>query len=199
MDLKSKYLKVCVLLSLQFFAGSAFADQEFAEKTQGVTDPDLAFQRVQEELEDVEWSWYGIGRFRYNYPLKFSAGFGAILVEQPRDTDCSTGCMVQGWQFEIEPGLYGIQGSVGWGRLVGETGRTKRWMHTTHFGWAIRGVLMRTWGDWRDTDTPVAKTLAGVEGSVSIVRLNFSLGLLRSLSSNASEDWVISAGAGFGF
>lgn len=158
---------------------------------------DVALEQVREELTNLERRWYGLVRARWAYPQKISAGFGAIFVEQPSGADCSVTCMLHGWQFEVEPGLYGIQGSVGWGKLVGETGRMKHLIHSVHFAWAIRGVVMRTWGD--SPLTPQSQTLAGIEGSISVVRFNFSLGLMRSLSSRADDDWVFSAGLGLGF
>jgi len=186
---------VCLLLS----GGPLPADDNTPspEPDQAALAREKALQQVQDELQDVERRWYGLTRLRVGYPQKFSAGFGAIFVELPSDTDCSTGCSLRGWHFEVEPGLYGVQGSVGWGKLTGQTGGTKRLMHTVYLGWAVRGVVLRTYGDYRIT--PIASTLAGVEGSFTIVRINFSAGLLRALSSDGADDWVVTAGIGFGF
>lgn len=192
---QSKILCVCAILFVSIPVGQVFAGDESNATT--IPTEEQATQRVREELENLERRWYGIGRVRYTYPQQLSVGFGAIIVNQPKDTDCSSTCMVTGWQFEIEPGLYGTQASVGWGKLTGATGRTKRLMHTVYLGWAVRGVVLRTYRDFRYT--PLPKTLAGVEGSFTFARLNFSLGLLRSLSSGAGDDWIISSGAGFGF
>jgi hypothetical protein len=191
----SKISCVCVVLCAQVPVGQAFADSVSTGTTR--SNEEQAMQRVREELENLERRWYGIARFRYSYPQQLSVGFGAMLVNQPKDTDCSSTCMVWGWQFEIEPGLYGTQASVGWGKLSGSTGRTKRLMHTIYLGWAVRGVVLRTYRDFRYT--PLPKTLAGVEGSFTFARLNFSVGLLHSLSSGTDKDWIISSGAGFGF
>ena len=70
-------------------------------------------------------------------------------------------------------------------------------MYDIHLGWAVRGVVLRTYGDFRYK--PLPKTLAGVEGSLTFANLNFSLGLLHSLSSGSETDWLISSGIGFGF
>jgi len=193
--LQSKISCLCLVFCTLFAGGQAFADSGSTE-TAAPTE-EQAMQRVREELENLERRWYGIARFRYSYPQQLSAGFGAMFVVQPRDSDCSTTCMVQGWQVEIEPGRYGIQGSVGWGKLVGETGSTKHLMYDIHLGWAVRGVVMRTYGDFRYK--PLPKTLAGVEGSFTFAGLNFSLGILHSLSSDSETDWLISSGIGFGF
>jgi hypothetical protein len=190
---------LCTLVFLLFLNFNASADGTLATSTEdvGVSEKDHALQLVQAELADVEWRWYGLTRLKWGFPLRFSAGFGAILTEQPRDTDCATGCMVRGWHFEVEPGQYGIQGSVGWGRLVGETGRTKRWMHTVNWGWAVRGAVLRTWR--YGPLGPIAQTLVGIEGNLSIVRLNFSAGIMRSLTSETDDDWVVTGGLGIGF
>lgn len=158
---------------------------------------DRAMQEVREELADVEGRWYGITRARWSYPQKFSVAIGALVTEQRKDADCRDPCTVFGWHFEVEPGLYGVQGSVGWGKLVGETGRTERLMHTAYLGWALRGVVMRTWG--KSPLTPTDQTLVGIEGNFSLLRLNYTIGVLRSLSSNSSRDLIISAGIGWGF
>ena len=195
MTRQSNIFCACVILCTVLTAGQVMGDDELA----GTTPPtkEQAMQRVREELENTERRWYAIGRIRYTYPQEVSAGVGAILAEQPRDTDCSSTCMLQGWQFEIEPGLYGLQGSVGWGKLVGETGRTRRMMYDVHLGWAVRGVVMRTYRDYRFR--PLPKTLAGIEGSFTFAGLNFTVGVLHSLSSGDYEDWLISSGVGFGF
>ncbi len=199
MERRSKFPTLCALLFLQFLTVNGFAGESPSQAARGSTDSasEQALLQVQDELEDLERRWYAITRLKWGYPLRFSGGFGAILTEQPRDTDCSTGCMLRGWHFEVEPGEYGIQGSIGWGRLIGETGRTKRWMHTVNWGWAVRGSVLRTWGYSPLGATP--QTLVGVEGSLSIVRLNFSAGIMRSLASEPDADWVVMGGVGIGF
>lgn len=166
-----------------------------------VTDQETALKQVSEELNNRVPRWYGLMRIKAQNIQKISAGLGAMYVKQAQHADCSVACSLQGWHFEVEPGLYGVQGGIGWGKLVGETGGTRRLLHTLHFGWNLRGVVLRTWGD--SSLYPQSQTLAGVEGSVSIIRLNFSLGLLRSLYSGpedeSADDWVITAGIGWGF
>lgn len=188
---------VCVLLLLLVLLPGGLALANDGLNNQTGSPEARAMKRVQEELETLERRWYGIARIRYTYPQQISAGFGAIFVTQPKDTECSSTCTIHGWQFEIEPGLYGTQASLGWGKLTGATGRTEHLMHTVYLGWAIRGVIMRTYGDFRYT--PIPRTLAGVEGSFTFARLNFTLGILHSLSSGTGNDWVFSSGVGFGF
>ena len=187
-----------LLLFLQLSITTVLAnDLSAPADASGISAQDKALQQVQDELKNVERRWYGLSRLKWGFPLRFSAGFGAMLVEQPKNLDCATGCSVRGWHFEVEPGQYGIQGSVGWGRLVGETGRTKRWMHTVNWGWAVRGAVLRTWR--YGPLGPIAQTLVGIEGNLSIVRLNFSAGIMRSLTSETDDDWVVTGGLGIGF
>jgi len=166
-----------------------------------VVQPEQALEQVREELGNFETRWYGLMRIRWQDTQLFSAGLGAMRVKQPRHSNCEMGCAIHGWLFEVEPGIYGIQGGVGWGKLVGETGSTRRLVHTVHFGWSVRGVVLRTWGD--SSLYPQSQTLAGIEASLSIIRLNISAGLLRSLYSGPGEeygeDWVITTGFGWGF
>jgi len=190
-------LYVCFILL--FLNSNALADGDVPSPDTGLKAqvPDQALKQVNNELQDVKRRWYALTRIRWGFPLRLSAGFGAMLVEQPRTADCASACMVHGWHFEVEPGQYGIQGSVGWGSLVGETGRTKRWLHTANWGWAVRGAVLRTWR--YGPMGPIPQTLVGVEGNLSIVRLNFSAGLMRSLSARTDDDWVIVGAVGWGF
>ena len=194
---------VRVFALMAFFSLQAYADNLPPPSDTAIqtTEQALALAQVRAELTDLETRWYGLMRIRWQDTQMFSAGLGAMRVKQPRNSDCSLGCALQGWHFEVEPGLYGIQAGVGWGKLVGETGRTKRLVHTVRFGWNVRGVVMRTWGD--SSLYPQSQTLAGVEASLSIIRLNIAAGLLRSLYSGPgeqyTEDWVITTGFGWGF
>jgi hypothetical protein len=104
-----------------------------------------------------------------------------MLTEQPGDQDCSISCAVRGWHFEVEPAQYGIQGSLGWGKMIGSTGGTKRWMHTVYWGWAVRGVVVRPWGGDHGPLGYGNQTLLGIEGNLSIVRHNRA-GVLRRLN-----------------
>ena len=189
---------VCLqLFSLRAYPGDTPDAAAATAPDGGMSSADRAMQQVEEELNALERRWYGLMRFRWSYPQKLSAGIGAIFVEQPRDMNCEVGCMLYGWHFEIEPGLYGIQGAVGWGKVVGETGRSKHLFHTVTYGWAFRGVVMRTWGD--SPLTPQSQTLVGVEGNYSILRATVSLGVMRSLHSDALRGWILTAGLGWGY
>lgn len=182
----------CALL----LGGEALAGPAGTEKT---SSRERAMKEVRAELETVEKRWYAISRVRWGYPLRFSAGFGAMLTKQPSGQDCSISCSVRGWHFEVEPAQYGIQGSLGWGKMIGSTGGTERWMHSVYWGWAVRGVIVHPWGGDRRPLGQDQQTLVGIEGNLSIVRLNFTAGLLRSLSSVSNEDWVLTGSLGWGF
>jgi len=192
-------LALVAFLSLQAHASEAPPATPAADS--GTVGPTQALEQVRGELGNLETRWYGLMRIRWQDTQLFSAGLGAMRVKQPRSFNCSMGCEVQGWHFEVEPGIYGIQGGIGWGRLVGETGRTGWLMHTVHYGWNVRGVIMRTWGD--SSLYPQSQTLAGIEASMTIIRVNVSAGLLRSLYNGPGEeygeDWVITTGFGWGF
>jgi hypothetical protein len=185
------FLACALLMSSQALADALEVEQESSRER--------AMQQVRAELETVEKRWYMISRVRWGYPLRWSAGIGGMLTEQPTDQDCSISCAVRGWHFEVEPAQYGIQGSLGWGKMIGSTGGTKRWMHTVYWGWAVRGVVVCQWGSDFGPLGVGPQTLMGIEGNLSIVRLNFTAGVLRSLSSVSSEEWVLTGSLGWGF
>lgn len=197
-SVKQSSPSLCLALCLLLFSYSAVAEPGRPDAdSSAISQESQAMQEVREELTSQEMRWYGIMRVRWSYPLRAGAGFGAMIARQGKGADCSMTCVLYGWHFEVEPAMYGVQGSVGWGKLVGEAGRTKRLMHTVHAGWAVRGVVVRS---WRNTSlTPQDQYLAGIEGSLSFVRLNFTLGLLRSLASNPEDGWVLTGGVGLGF
>ncbi len=193
---KTSIACLCTLLLSVLPGPDAWADGDSTTAPQNPTAGE-ALKQVRDELQDVERRWYLLTRVRWGYPLRFSAGIGAMLTTQPRTTECASACLLRGWHFEVEPGQYGIQGSVGWGRVTGATGRTQRWLHTANWGWAVRGAVLRTWR-WGPLG-PTEQTLVGVEGSLSIVRLNFSAGVMHSLSSETDAGWVFTGAIGLGF
>lgn len=191
-------LVLTAILGLQGLAGDAFAQ---AARAVDPAENTLVKDQVRSEINDTERRWYGLTRIRWHDVQTVSAGLGAIFVTQPRHADCTTGCAIKGWLFEVEPGLNGVQAGLGWGKLVGETGRNGRLLHTVHFGWNVRGVVLRTWGN--NALYPQSQTLAGIEAGISIIRMNISVSVMRSLYSGPGEqftqDWVISMGYGWGF
>jgi hypothetical protein len=121
MKRRSKFNRVSVFVILIVVVLQAHvreARTEF-ETSANDTAQNQAMVQVQEELISQERRWYGLLRARWSSTQVLSVGLGAMLVKQPKNTDCSISCVIRGWHFEIEPGLYGIQGVIGWG----ETGR----------------------------------------------------------------------------
>ena len=194
---------IWVLALIAIFSAHTSADDAVipAETDPAIADQDQAMEQVRKELDEQERRWYTLMRIRTHSVQIVSAGFGGMLSKQQKHADCSLGCELSGWHFEVEPGLYGVQAGIGWGTLVGETGGTKRLLHTVHFGWNVRGVVLRTYGD--NALFPNEQTLVGVEGNLSIIRLNFSVGVMRSLYEGPGEefgsDWRITTGIGWGF
>ena len=209
MKRSQKFFCTCVLACAQFLGLQAFAGEVLVEpatsrvptaeqqSAQAQSDKERAMQQVRAELEDTEHRWYGLIRARYSSSQLLSVGLGVIFVEQPKTEKCAIGCMLHGWQFAVEPGVYGLQGSVGWGRLAGETGQLKHLIPTVYFGWAVRAAVLRTWGNSR----PIApdQTFAGVEANFSILRINFAAGIMHSLASNSPDQWLYSGSVGWGF
>jgi hypothetical protein len=67
-----------------------------------------------------------------------------------------------------------------------------------HLAGGVRASLLRTWGDSPLGDEP--QTLAGVEGELTITRVNFTIGLFRAVSgAGPHDDWVVTGGIGWGF
>ena len=164
-------------------------------------DQELVLAQVRNEIDNKKYRWYGLMRFRTHSEQVVSAGFGAMLSKQPEHVDCTAGCELSGWHFEVDTGLRGVQAGIGWGKLIGETGRTQRMVTAANFGWNVRAVALRTWGD--NGLYPNEQTLVGIEGGFSIIRINTSVSVLRSLYSGPgeqyTEDWIMAFGVGWGF
>ena len=187
-----------LVLSLQIHAQEASTDSVAPPES---AEQGLVFEQVSDEINNQERRWYGIMRVRTHSEQVVSVGIGGMLSKQSRHVDCTVGCSLSGWNFEVDTGLRGVQAGIGWGKLVGETGRTRRWVTAANFGWNVRAVALRTWGD--NGLHPNEQTLVGVEAGFSIIRINISAGVLRSLYSGPgdqySQDWVLTAGIGWGF
>jgi hypothetical protein len=202
------FCSICALFCAQLLGTQAFALESQAEpagsppltpeqqSAQVQSGKDRAMEQVRAELENTERRWYGLIRARYSSSQLLSVGLGAIFVEQPKTEDCAVGCMLHGWQIAVEPGVYGLQASAGWGRLAGETGQLEHLIPTVYYGWAVRGALLRTWGGSRPIEP--GHTFAGIEGSFSILRMNFATAVMHSLSSNSPDEWIYCFSMGWG-
>jgi hypothetical protein len=141
--------------------------------------------------------WAGMLRVRAGYPLTVSAGVGAVRTKLPESWECVTTCPYQGWVLQVEPGLHGVQASAGYATLMAEKRHNKFFLADMFVGYGVKGVVVRTWGDSRLG--PGEQTLAGVEFSFTVTRVNFSVGTLRRISGHADQEWVIAYGMGWGF
>lgn len=197
-QLKFGVFVIVVVLSQQVQAQGTVTE---SGSTPESSEQNLVLEQVRDEMNHEERRWYGLMRVRTHSEQVISAGFGAMLSKQPEHVDCSVGCTLRGWHFAVDTGLRGVQAGVGWGKLFGETGRTKRLVTAAHYGWNVRAVALRTWGD--NGLYPNEQTLVGLEGGFSIIRINISAGILRSLYSGPGQEytqnWVLTAGVGWGF
>jgi hypothetical protein len=121
--------------------------------------------------------WQFVYGFQITTPQKLSASVGTLVSLRARGSD-------DGLLLQIEPGLGGIKGALGYGA------------RGALFGWSARVAGLRTWGDpWgADSDT----TYVGPEATFSFFSLKVGLGALRQVSGD-DDDWLCTAGLGIGF
>jgi len=162
-------------------------------------EPDRALMaEVAAREADVEPRVYTLTAVRLDYARQLTGSLGALFAQVPREVDCRVACDLRGVYAQVEPGLTGGQVSVGWGRLIGDTGRSRRFLANVHLAGGVKATLLRTWGDSKIADEP--QTLAGVEGELTITRVNFTVGLFRPVSGAGPDDgWVLTGGIGWGF
>ncbi len=162
-------------------------------------EPDRALMaEVAARQADVESRAYTLAALRLDYPRRLTGSLGVLFAQMPREVDCRVACDLRGVYAQVEPGLAGGQLSVGWGRLIGDTGRSRRFLSSVHLAGGVKASLLRTWGDSPLGDEP--QTLAGVEGELTITRVNFTVGVFRTVSGGEPhDDWVVTGGIGWGF
>lgn len=192
--------RCAIAAAMALLASAAFAQAEDGTDVVapggGEDGPGLK-ERIRERDLDRETRVVMLGRARVSYPQELSAGFGAMLVKQPRHYDCTTVCDYQGPYIQLEPGLEGTQFSAGWGILVGEQGRG-HFVHSVYSGFAIKAALLRTWGKLRPHFSE--ENFYGLEASVALARANISVGVFHSFSHLPGDDeWLITGGMGWGF
>lgn len=184
---------ICALLVLAAACGAGRAQAE----DETASPADLTRQ-LEAHDRDLETRRVGLLRLRLSYPQRLSGAVGLMRVRQPADYDCTTVCDYRGPFVQVEPGMAGIQLGAGYAVLVGERRRNEHYLASVYVGFGIKGVIARTW-DPGSLDPP-DQTLVGVEGAFTITSVNFSLGLLRSVSSGpVDERWVVTGGLGWGF
>ncbi len=166
--------------------------------------PDSAADRltaIDHELRretEREHQLFGMARARVSYPQLASVGLGMLIGERSKAYDCTIQCEVDGWLASVEAGVGGAVFNLGPAYLIGELGDNKYFLSRRYMGYAVRGSVMRTWGESpyrRDREWH-----AGVEGEFTVVSLNLTLGLYRRIGQHdRGEPWLVSGGIGWGF
>jgi hypothetical protein len=156
-----------------------------------------ALDLVRAEDEQRQARWAGFQRIRVGYPQSVSAGLGVIRARLPKSWDCVTTCPYRGLVLQIEPGLHGAQLSAGYATMMAEQRHRKRFLADIYLAFGVKGVLLKTWNG--ATLTPEDRTFAGVEFSLTVTRINISVGTLRRVDSGPGGDWIATAGMGWGF
>jgi hypothetical protein len=134
----------------------------------------------------------------WGYPTKATVDFGVIATRMPANFECETNCLFHGATIQAAAGLGGGEIAIGYGSLIGETGRGTWLLRRVFVGYGVRAAVVRTWGI--STLDPEGATFAGIEGAMSVAQFGMKLGLFRRLEPVAGQnDWRIFGGAGWGF
>ena len=152
---------------------------------------------MRDEDEQRRTRWTGFHRVRAGYPQTISGGLGVIRARLPESWECVTPCPLRGVVLQLEPGLHGAQLSAGLATLIAEKRHNKRFLADIHLAFGVKGVLLRTWGG--ANLAPADRTFAGIEFSYTVTRINFSIGTLHRVDQAPGDDWIVSAGMGWGF
>ena len=152
---------------------------------------------VRDEDEQRETRWTGFHRVRAGYPQTISAGLGVIRARLPESWECVTVCPFRGMILQLEPGIRGVQLSAGFATLMAEKRKRKHFLANVPIAFGVKGTLVHRWDDAAQTASE--RTFAGIEFSYTVTRINFSIGTLRRLERIAGDDWIVSAGMGWGF
>jgi hypothetical protein len=145
-----------------------------------------------------EHQLFGVARARVSYPMLASVGLGMLIGERSKAYDCTIQCEVDGWLANVEAGAGGVVFNLGPAYLIGELGDNKYFLSRRYMGYAVRGSVMRTWGE--TAYRPDREWHAGIEGEFTVVSLNLSLGVYRRIGEHGQgEPWLISGGIGWGF
>lgn len=154
--------------------------------------------RISEHDVELERRIVGLWRARATGAQVFSAGLGMMVVNQPASFDCTTTCEYSGPLIQLEPGLGGGQLSIGHGKAIGEKRENSFFLAHVFLAYAVKGSLLHIWS--HESSEAPGETYVGVEGDVTAVMVNFSLGLFRRVSGGADDDrWLVTAGLGWGY
>jgi hypothetical protein len=95
-------------------------------------------------------------------------------------------------------GLGGGEVAIGYGSLIGETGRGAWLLRHAFMGYGVRAAAVRTWG--ASTLHPDGATYLGMEAALVVAQFGLRVGVFRRTGSVAGErDTRVFAGAGWGF
>ena len=140
----------------------------------------------------------GLLRAHVDYPAKFSVGFGLIAARMPANYTCHTSCYFHGLTVQGAAGLGAGEFSIGYGSVIGETGRGDWLLRRVYLGYGVRAAVVRTWGE--STVDPQGATYLGVEGAATIAQFGLRLGVFRREGSvRGQPDWRVFGGAGWSF
>jgi hypothetical protein len=140
----------------------------------------------------------GLIRVHWDYPAKASLGFGVVVAKLPSSFDCHTSCLLRGVTIQGAAGLGGGELAIGYGSLIGETGRRAWLLRHAFMGYGVRAAAVRTWG--ASTLDPDGATYLGLEAAVVVAQFGLRIGVFRRTESVAGEkDTRLFAGAGWGF
>jgi hypothetical protein len=155
-------------------------------------------EEVQAELADKALRSFGLLGVQLGYPKGPAASLALFLSRVPRTLDCPSACELNGLFLQLEPGLKGGQISAGWARVYGARHWDTLVLSQVYIAIGGKISLFRPWGS---IPSGVAhQTHLGVEGEFTIAQVNFTLGAFRPVSPHdSSQDWLFSAGLGWGF
>lgn len=189
-------LALCVAL-----AAGAHASESADAPPAPTRPPDAARDALDAELRretEREHELFGLARARLSYPQLASVGLGMLIGERSKAYDCTIQCEVDGWLASVEAGAGGAVFNLGPAYLIGELGDNRYFLSRRYMGYAVRGSVMRTWGE--TPYRPDREWLAGVEGEFTVVSLNLTLGVYRRIGEHGhGEPWLVSGGIGWGF
>jgi len=140
----------------------------------------------------------GLLRVHWDYPAKASLGFGVVVAKLPSSFECHTSCLLRGMTIQGAAGFGSGELALGYGSLVGETGRGNWLLRRAFIGYGVRAAFVRTWG--ASTLDPQGETYLGVEGALVLAQFGLRLGVFRRADPVVGEkDWRVFGGMGWGF
>ncbi len=185
-------LAATVTLLTMIAAGGEVSAEE-PPSVPGTTD---LLDEITRHDDDLERRIVGLWGARASRALALSARVGLMVARQPASFDCTTTCEYRGPLVQLEPGIGGGQLSFGHGKVIGEHRGNRHFLAHVFLAYAVKGVILHSWSDASSVEP--GETYLGVEGDLTAVMVNFSLGIFRHVSGD-DDDWIVTAGLGWGF